>query len=54
MLESGFTSVLKTRNRDEFQSEVVNFTKRLGFETVSATLVILGSGFLLWFAFVNL
>ena len=40
MLESGFTSVLKTRNRDEFQSEVVNFTKRLGFETVSATLVI--------------
>jgi DNA-binding CsgD family transcriptional regulator len=40
MLESGFTSVLKTRNRDEFQSEVVNFTKRLGFETVSATVVI--------------
>ena len=40
MLESGFTSVLKTRNRDEFQGEVVNFTKRLGFETVSATVVI--------------
>ena len=40
MLESGFTSVLKTRNRDEFQNEVVNFTKKLGFETVSATLVI--------------
>lgn len=40
MLESGFTSVLKTRNRDEFQSEVVSFTKRLGFETVSATVVI--------------
>lgn len=40
MLESGFTSVLKTRNRDEFQTEVVGFTKRLGFETVSATVVI--------------
>jgi DNA-binding CsgD family transcriptional regulator len=40
MLESGFTSVLKTRNRDEFQSEVVTFTKKLGFETVSATVVI--------------
>ncbi len=40
MLESGFTSVLKTRNREEFQNEVVTFTKRLGFETVSATVVI--------------
>ena len=40
MLESGFTSVLKARNRDEFQNEVVDFTKRLGFETVSATVVI--------------
>ena len=40
MLESGFTSVLKTRNRDEFQNEVVGFTKRLGFETVSAMVVI--------------
>ncbi len=40
MLESGFTSVLKTRNRDEFQTEVVGFTKRLGFETGSATVVI--------------
>ncbi len=40
MLESGFTSVLKTRTRDELQSEVVSFTKRLGFETVSATVVI--------------
>jgi DNA-binding CsgD family transcriptional regulator len=40
MLESGFTSVLKTRDRDEFQNEVISFTKRLGFETVSATVVI--------------
>jgi len=40
MLESGFTSVLAVRNRDELQSQVVAFTKRLGFETVSATVVI--------------
>ena len=40
MLQGGFTSVLHTRNRDEFQGEVVAFTKRLGFETVSATVVI--------------
>ena len=40
MLQSGFTSVLKSRNRDELQDEVVGFTRRLGFETVSATVVI--------------
>jgi DNA-binding CsgD family transcriptional regulator len=40
MLESGFTSVLAVRNRDELQDQVVTFTKRLGFETVSATVVI--------------
>lgn len=40
MLESGFTSILKTRTRDEFQQEIVGFTKRLGFDTVSATVVI--------------
>ena len=40
MLESGFTSVLKVRNRYELQDQVVAFTKRLGFETVSATVVI--------------
>ncbi|HEX2540101.1 MAG TPA: autoinducer binding domain-containing protein [Caldimonas sp.] len=40
MLQSGFTSVLKSRNRDELQEEVVGFTRRLGFETVSATVVI--------------
>lgn len=40
MLQSGFTSVLKTQNRDELQQEVVGFTRRLGFETVSATVVI--------------
>lgn len=40
MLQSSFTSVLKTRSRGEFQDEVIGFTKRLGFETVSATVVI--------------
>lgn len=40
MLQGGFTSVLQSRNRGEFQSEVVAFTKRLGFETVSAMVVI--------------
>jgi DNA-binding CsgD family transcriptional regulator len=40
MLQPGFTSVLQSRNRDEFQNEVVSFTRRLGFETVAAMVVI--------------
>ncbi|MEO8078886.1 MAG: autoinducer binding domain-containing protein [Caldimonas sp.] len=40
MLETGFTSVLETRTRDEFHEQIVEFTRRLGFETVSATVVI--------------
>lgn len=40
MLQGGFTEVLTSRNRDEFQGEVVAFTKRLGFDTVAATVVI--------------
>ena len=40
MLQGGFSEVLKSRNRDEFHDELVSFTRRLGFETVSATLVI--------------
>jgi hypothetical protein len=40
MLQPGFTSVLQSRNREEFQNEVIAFTQRLGFETVSATVVI--------------
>jgi DNA-binding CsgD family transcriptional regulator len=40
MLQEGYLSVLESRNRDEFLGEVVRFTKRLGFETVSATTVI--------------
>ena len=40
MLQGGFTEVLKSRDRDEFRGEVVAFSKRLGFDTVSATVVI--------------
>ena len=40
MLQGGFSEVLKSRNRDEFQGEVVAFTKRLGFDTFAATVVI--------------
>ena len=40
MLQGGFAEVLSTRNPDEFRGEVVAFTKRLGFDTVSATVVI--------------
>lgn len=40
MLQAGFSEVLKSRTRAEFESELVSFTRRLGFETMSATLVI--------------
>lgn len=40
MLQGGFTSVLQSRTQDEFQSEVVGFAKRLGFDTVAATVVV--------------
>ncbi len=40
MLQGGFSAVFKSRNREEFQGEVVAFTKRLGFDTVSATVVV--------------
>jgi DNA-binding CsgD family transcriptional regulator len=40
MLPGGYTSVLQARNRDEFRDEVVRFTQRLGFETVSAITII--------------
>lgn len=40
MLQVGFSEVMSSRNRDEFQSEVVAFTKRLGFDTFAATIVI--------------
>jgi len=40
MLQGGFTSVLQARDPDELLTEIVGFTRRLGFETVSATTVI--------------
>jgi len=40
MFQGGFSEVLKSRNRDEFRGEIVAFTRRLGFETFSAMVVI--------------
>jgi DNA-binding CsgD family transcriptional regulator len=40
MLQGGFSEVLTSRNRDEFEGELVAFTRRLGFDTVAATIVI--------------
>lgn len=40
MLQGGFTSVLQARTRDELLAEVVGFTRRLGFETVDAMVVV--------------
>lgn len=40
MLPGGYSAVMQARNPDEFRSEVVNFTQRLGFETVTAMTVI--------------
>ena len=40
MLQGGFSEVLTSRNRAEFEGELVAFTRRLGFDTMSATLVI--------------
>jgi len=40
MLQGGFAEVMTSRDRDEFQGELITFTKRLGFDTVAATVVI--------------
>lgn len=40
MLPQGFTSVLQAGSRDDFRSEVVRFSKALGFNTVSAMAVV--------------
>jgi DNA-binding CsgD family transcriptional regulator len=40
MLQGDYASVLQTRNREEFRSEVVRFSKKLGFDTVSAMAVV--------------
>jgi len=40
MLQDGYLSVLEARDRDEFLGQVVRFAKRLGFDTVSATMIV--------------
>ena len=40
MLPAGYTAVLQTRNREEFRDEVVRFTRKLGFDTVSAVTIV--------------
>lgn len=40
MLQDGFTSVLQVKSRDELLSEIIRFTKQLGFETVTAMAVV--------------
>lgn len=40
MLQPAFQSVLQARTRDEFRGEVVRFANGLGFDTVSATVVL--------------
>jgi hypothetical protein len=40
MLPGGYSSVMQARNREEFRDEVVRFTQKLGFETVSAMTVV--------------
>jgi DNA-binding CsgD family transcriptional regulator len=40
MLQGGYLSVMEARNQEEFRSEVVRFSRQLGFETVSAVTVI--------------
>ncbi len=40
MLDSGYQAVIEARDRDEFRSRVIDFTRALGFDTVSAMTVI--------------
>jgi DNA-binding CsgD family transcriptional regulator len=40
MLPGGYSAVMQARDRGEFREEVVRFTQKLGFETVSAIAVI--------------
>ena len=40
MLPGGYSSVMQARDRGEFRDEVVRFTQRLGFETVSAITIL--------------
>ncbi|MBK6790138.1 MAG: autoinducer binding domain-containing protein [Betaproteobacteria bacterium] len=40
MLPGGYSAVMQARDRGEFREEVVRFTHKLGFETVSAIAII--------------
>ena len=40
MLQSRYLSVLEAKTRDEFQAELVRFTRQLGFETFGAITVV--------------
>lgn len=40
MLQRRYLSVLEVKSRDEFQAELVRFTRELGFDLVSAVSVI--------------
>ena len=40
MLQGGFTSVLQSRSRDEFRGELLSFTRSLGFNNVTAVVVL--------------
>ena len=40
MLQGGFSSVLQAASRDDFRGEVLRFTQNLGFNTMSAVLVV--------------
>lgn len=40
MLPGGFNEVMQARTREEFRDEIVRFSQRLGFETVSAITVL--------------
>jgi DNA-binding CsgD family transcriptional regulator len=40
MLQGGFTSVLQVKSRDELLTEVVGFSRRLGFDIVNAMAVV--------------
>lgn len=40
MLQSGYMTVMQAGSREEFLSEILRFTQQLGFQTVSATVVL--------------
>ncbi len=40
MLQSRYLAVMETKTKDQFRSEIIRFAKNLGFQTVSATVII--------------